>query len=104
MRRREATAPALDDVKAVAGHVIADATADARRIGRATHGAGWTHEGGSLPRMATRASLEGGRPRPRKALSLSVRSPALGGRGATRPSSAVGTISSRAPSRPKALA
>src|SRR2546425_11138805 len=104
MRRREATAPALDHVETAPSHVIADAAADARSIYRATDRARRTHEDGSLHRIAASASAEGDKPCPRKPPSLSVRSPALRGRGAKRPSSDVGTASIRDASRLNATA
>src|SRR6267378_5213154 len=105
MRRREATAPALDDVEAVAGDVIAYPSPDARLVDRPADDTGTVSHGiGSAARIAASAWADGDKPCPRTPRSLSVRSPAPSGRGAIRPSADVGTASRRDASRPKAAA
>src|SRR5207245_7485460 len=101
----EPAARALQDLKVLAGDVIAYAGADARPADRAADDAGGLAQArGSVSRMAASASREGDRPCPRNARSLSVTRPARSGRGAASPSSAVVRRSSRARSRPNASA
>src|SRR5207302_6171321 len=102
---REAAAPALQDLKALAGHVVAYASPNARSFGVATDLADRRAQGrGSASRIAASASTECERPWPRNARSLSVRKPARSGRGAASPSSAVVRRSSSATSSPNVCA